>query len=170
MPVVELLASHHERKGFDCGIPALNEFLQRQARQNADRHVGVTHVLVAEPGSSRVLGYYTLVTRTVERDLIAQGGLPRGPIDVALLGKLAIDLEFQGQGWGKRLLLRAMRQTAEAAKTVGIFALVLDAQDEQARGWYLSLDWGFQALLDNPNHLYLPVGTIQALKLTDDDD
>lgn len=127
-------------------------------------------MLVAEVGASRVMGYYTLVTRTVERETIPQGGLPRGSIGVALLGRLAVDREFQRQGWGKRLLLRAMRQTAEAAKTVGIFALVLDAQDEQARGWYLSLDWGFQALLDNPNHLYLPVGTIQALKLTDDDD
>ena len=167
MPVVERLQAHHDRKGFDCGKEALNRFLQTQARQNADRNVGVTHVVVAAPGESRILGYYTLVTRTIESRIIPVRKLPTGPIGVVLLGRLAVDTGLQGQGIGRMMLLRALRQTEEAARDIGIFALVLDALDEDARRWYLSLDWGFSALLDDPNHLFMPVDTIRELRLSE---
>ncbi|WP_309710681.1 GNAT family N-acetyltransferase [Armatimonas sp.] len=165
MSVVELLQPHHDRKSFDCGKESLNRFLQQQARQNADRNVGVTHVVVAESGDSKILGYYTLVTRTVESQIVPAKKLPSGPVGVVLLGRLAVDKDAQGQGLGKRMLLRAMKQTEETSRTIGIFALVLDALDEQARSWYLSLGWGFEALLDDPNHLFLAVETIRALSL-----
>ena len=77
MPVVELLQGYHDRQTFSCGNAALDEFLRRQARQNADRNLGVTHVVVASPGAPRVLGYYTLVTRTVESAVIPSKGLHR---------------------------------------------------------------------------------------------
>ena len=170
MPVVELLQAHHDRKRFNCGKPSLNEFLQRQARQNADRNVGVTHVIVAAMGDTRILGYYTLVTRTVDSTILPDNKkLPRGPIGVVLLGRLAVDKEFQGQGLGKHMLLRAIRQTEQAVREIGIYALVLDALDEEARAWYLGLNFGFETLLDDPNHLFLPVGTIRQLGLSGDE-
>ena len=166
MSVVELLQAHHHRKGFDCGKPALNEFLQKQARQNADRNVGVTHVVVPEAGSTRILGYYTIVTRTIESAIVPDNKkLPRGPLGVVLLGRLAVDKNAQGQGLGKRMLLRALRQTEQAARDIGIYALVLDALDEEARSWYLRLHFGFETLTDDPNHLFLPVSVIQQLGL-----
>ena len=54
-----------------------------------------------------------------------------------------------------------MQQVARADDEIGICALVLDAIDEKARNWYLSLNAAFQTLLDDPNHLYLPVETIR---------
>ena len=63
------------------------------------------------------------------------------------------------------MLLRAMRQTDEASRSIGIYALVLDALDDDARKWYLGLGWGFEALTDSENHLYLPVETIRSLEL-----
>ena len=168
MHIVELLQAHHDRKSFDCGKPSLNEFLQKQARQNADRNVGVTHVVVAESGSERILGYYTLVTRTIESTLIPDNKkLPRGPLGVVLLGRLAVDKSAQGQGLGKRMLLRAIRQTEQAAREMGIYALVLDALDEDARSWYLRLNFGFEALSDDPNHLFLPISTLRQLGISD---
>jgi GNAT superfamily N-acetyltransferase len=167
MPVIELLQNHHDRNKFDCGKESLNLFLQRQSRQNAVRNVGITHVVVAAPGDSRILGYYTLVTRTVESSVIPAKKLPPGPIGVVLLGRLAVDRIAQGQGIGKRMLLRAMSHTEQAARSIGIFALVLDALDEQARNWYLHLKWGFEALLDDPNHLFLAVDTIRELGLSE---
>jgi len=161
MPVVELLQPFHDRKVFDCGKPVLNEFLQRHARQNADRNVGVTHVVVASSGSPHILGYYTLVTRTVDSGVVPT----KGPVAVVLLGRLAVDQRFQGQGIGKLMLLRALRQTAEASLVIGIHALVLDALDDHAREWYMSLGWGFQALRDDSRHLFLPIGTIRKLGL-----
>jgi GNAT superfamily N-acetyltransferase len=167
MPVVERLQGYHDRKGFDCGKDSLNQFLQKQARQNADRNVGVTHVVVAAPGDSKILGYYTLVTRTLESSVVPVKKLPAGPIGVVLLGRLAVDKGSQGQGIGKMMLLRAMAHTEEAARNIGIFALVLDTLDEDAQRWYTSLGWGFEALLDDPNHLFLPIGTIRELGLTE---
>ena len=166
MPVVELLQAHHDRQTFDCGNAALNEFLRRQARQNADRNLGVTHVVVASAGDSRVLGYYTLVIRTVESGIVSSKGLPRGSIGVVLLGRLAVDRNLQRQGIGRLMLMRALRQTEEAARVIGVFALVLDAVDEAARDWYLGLGWGFQALLDDSRHLFLPVAAIRELGLS----
>lgn len=159
--VFEILQSHHDRQGFDCGHPALNAFLQKQARQNADRNLGVTHVAVEPAGDSKILAYYTLVTRTVDREIIPAKKLPSGEIGVVLLGRLATDNTAKRHGLGRLCVTRATLQVARAAKQIGIFALVVHAIDEPARNWYLSLNLGFQALLDDPNHLFLPVETIR---------
>ena len=166
MPIVELLQSHHDRTGFDCGNTLLNNFLRHQARQNMDRNVGVTHVVVEFEGDTKIIGYYTLVTRTVDREVIPATRLPSGPIGVVLLGKLAVDISAQRRGLGKRMLIRSMKQTLSAATEVGIFALVVHAIDETAKEWYLGLDWGFEQLLDDPNHLYISIKTLQQLEFS----
>lgn len=119
MPFVEFLASYHNRAGFDCGKEPLNRFIREIAKQNADRNLGVTQVIVPEAGSSEIIAYYTLVTRTVETQSLPERSLPRGEVGVILLGRLAVDLRYQGQGIGKRILLRAMADTANAAKRLG---------------------------------------------------
>jgi GNAT superfamily N-acetyltransferase len=165
VPFVEFLTSHHDRAGFDCGKEPLNRFLRETARQSADRNLGVTQVVVAEPGSTAILGYFTLVTRIVESAALEEKRLPRGPIGVTLLGRLATDTRYQGQGLGKRMLLRAMAETEAVSRRIGIFALVLDALDEEARAWYLKLDFGFKHVLEDPMRLYVPVTFIQQLDL-----
>ena len=157
----EVLQSHHDRQQFDCGKPALNQFLQRQARQNAERHVGVTHVAVSVPGNAQILAYYTLLTRVVDSVIVPDKKLPRGEIGVALLGRLAVDRSAQGTGLGKLCLLRAMTQVERAAREIGLYALVLDAMDDQVRAWYLGLPFQFEILSDDSNHLILPVTTIR---------
>ena len=142
----------------------MNNFLRHQARQNMDRNVGVTHVVVEAAGDTKILGYYTLVTRTIDRDIIPAKGLPSGPIGVVLLGRLAVDIAAQCRGLGKRMLLRSMKQTLSAATEVGIFALVVNAIDESAKDWYLGLDWGFVQLLDDPHHLYISIKTLKHLE------
>jgi len=103
-----------------------------------------------------------MVTRTVDAAIVPnRRKLPNGSIGVILLGRLAVDKTAQGQGLGQRCLIRAMQQVARAAEDVGIFALVLDAKDDRAGDWYLHLGFGFEPLLDDPNHLYLPVATIR---------
>ena len=164
MPVVELLQTHHDRAGFDCGNASLNNFLRNQARQNMDRNVGVTHVVVATAGDTKILAYYTLVTRTIERVIIPDSRLPNGPIGVVLLGRLAVDSRVQRSGLGKRMLLRAMKQTLIASMDVGIYALVVNAIDDSAKDWYLGLDWGFEQLLDDPHHLYMSIKTLKQLE------
>lgn len=125
----------------------------------------MTHVAVPASGDSRILAYYTLVTRTVDASIISNKKLPGGDIGVILLGRLAVDRTMHRQGLGKLCLLRAISQVDIAAKSIGIYALVLDALDDDARKWYLNLDWGFEAFLDSPTHLYLPTSTIRTLML-----
>jgi hypothetical protein len=159
--VFESLQPHHDRQGFDCGNPVLNEFLRRQARQNADRKLGVTHVAVERKGDTKIFAYYTLVTRTVDREIIPAQKLPSGEIGVVLLGRPAVDNSTKTQGLGRLCVTRAALQVAHAAGQIGIYALVLDAIDERARNWYLGLNLGLQTLLDDPNHLFVPLETIR---------
>ena len=56
-PILEVLDAHHDRAAFDCGEASLNVFLQRQARQNASRNLGVTRVVVPAAGDARILAY-----------------------------------------------------------------------------------------------------------------
>lgn len=166
MSYVEFLAKHHDRAAFDCGKEPLNRFIREQAKQNANRHLGVTHVVAEKPGSSQIQGYFTLVTRTVESVSVpSKKRLPHGPIGVILLGRLAVDSKFQGRQLGRRMLLRSMAEVQRAAQNVGIYALVLDTIDEEAKQWYLNLDFGFQEFPDTPDRLFVPVKFIQQLDL-----
>jgi GNAT superfamily N-acetyltransferase len=165
LPVVEFLAPHHDRVAFDCGKGPLNRYLRETARQNADRNLGVTRVIVPAAAASRIMGYFTLLTRTVEADVLPEKRLPPGGIGVVLLGRLAVDRRYAGQGLGQRMLLRAMAETEAAARRVGIYALVLDAQDGDARSWYLSRDFGFKPILDDPRRLYVTAAFIRQLPL-----
>lgn len=168
LPTFERLAAHHDRAAFDCGEASLNLFLQRLARQNANRNFGVTHVAVAAPGDARVLGYYTLLVRSVERAPWPQASkLPPDGVGVVLLGRLAVAKSAQGQRIGTTMLLRALKQTEVAAQTLGIYALVVDALNDRARQWYLG--FGFEPFTDDPNHLFLTVSAIGELKLNVDE-
>lgn len=167
-PVFEILASHHDRAAFDCGEESLNIFLKRQARQNASRNLGVTHVAVPHLGASQIWGYYTLLVRSVERGVWPRSNkLPADGVGVALLGRLAVDKTSQGKRLGTLMLLRAIEQTERAAQDLGIYALLVEALDDHARSWYLSTGFGFQEHLDNPRHLFLSIETIRQSGLTD---
>lgn len=165
-PFYEPLGAHHDRAGFDCGEASLNEFLKQRARQNAERNLGVTHVAVAARGEAAILGYYTLLVRSIERESFASAKkLPPGEIGVALLARLAVSQSAQGQGLGTQMILRAITQTERAARDLGIYALVVHALNERAKNWYLGLGFGFELLTDNPLHLCLSIGKIRQLGL-----
>jgi hypothetical protein len=167
LPFVAFLSAHHERSGFNCGKEPLNRYLREVARQSADRNLGVTQVIVPELQSPTIMGYFTLLTRTVESDALPERRLPRGAIGVVLLGRLAVDIRYVRQGLGERMLLRAMVETEVAARRVGIYALMLDAVDEEARAWYLARGFGFRAVRDDPRRLYVSIAYIRQLGLSD---
>ena len=168
-PAFERLAAYHDRDRFDCGEESLNAYLRRYARQNADRNLGVTHVAVESPGDTRILGYYTLLSRVVRRDVLPRPSkFPPDGAGVVLLGRLAVDLSAQGKRIGTAMLLRALRQTEAAAQNIGIHALVVNALNDRARAWYLGFE--FQPLADDPHHLFLPVTAIRELGLLGDSD
>ena len=160
-PVVEPLARNHRREGFDCGEPALNDYLHRQATQDMRR--GVSRVYVArERGSSRVLGYYTLSAASFGRKSLPEKEakrLPHYPVPAALLGRLAVDRSCQGQQWGRYLLFDALNRVLHAAETLAVYALVVDAKNDSARTFYER--YGFRRFPDLPSRLFIPIQTLR---------
>ena len=160
---IDPLAKYHDRSAFSCGKPALDKFIQELATQYERRDMGRTFVATLPP-SPAVLGYYTLAAGAVAfENLPSKSGhkLPRHPIPVAHVGRLAVDDTARGQGLGKLLLLDALHRSARLADQAGIFAVEVHALDEEARQFYLK--YGFTSLADDPRHLYLPMKTVRKL-------
>ena len=160
MPMpIELLAAHHQRAGFDCGEPALNEFLQRQAGQLGRKGFGKTYVALAADGL-RVTGFVTLSAGQAQtQSLPAHLKLPRYPVPILRLGRLAVDRSAQGQGTGRQLMAFALQLALDFSKNVGLYAVVIDAKHDQIKDYYQAM--GFQATLDDPLSLYLPLSVLE---------
>ena len=151
------LNNSHDRKSFDCGEPSLNEFLQRYARQSAAKRISKTAVAVAHETATEIFGYHTTLVTTIKIEHIPVK-LGKTGIPSYLLARLAVDLNQQGKGIGEDLLYDVFRRAVLIAEQTGLYAVVLDALNDRAKKFYLS--YGFQELLDDPLHLYLPVETI----------
>jgi GNAT superfamily N-acetyltransferase len=158
---IERLSSAHDRGQFDCGETTLNEYLQRFAGQHDRKGLGRTYVAV-EPGETVVKGYYTISSGAVSFEDVPEN-LPRYPIPVVLLARLAVDRSARGHGLGEMLLIHALKKAAEVSEQLGVHAVVVDALNETARAFYLK--YGFTELLDDPLHLYLPMRKIRQLGL-----
>ena len=158
---IELLQKHHTRADFDCGEESLNAFIKQFARQNSEKGLGRTFVAVL-PGNSRVYGYYTIASGAVRFDMLPDK-LPRYPIPVVLLGRLAVDGIAKGQKLGEGLLLDALKRAVNIADQLGIYAVEVYALSESARTFYQK--YGFVELSDDRLHLHLPLKTIKDLEL-----
>jgi predicted GNAT family N-acyltransferase len=162
--VIERLASHHDRKGFDCGHELLNNFILQLAGQYARKDLGQTYV-ATRPETARVLGYYTISTAHVSYETVPEAmnrGLPRRiRVPVVLLGRLAVDASVQGQGLGAILLGNALERVADLAHGVGIRAITVEAIDDQAVRFYRK--HGFLSLTDDERHLLLPVARVREM-------
>lgn len=158
---IELLSREHNRTGFDCGEISLNTYLSNFARQNQEKGLGRTYVAI-EPGDSTIRGYYTLSAGAVTFDQVPDK-LPRYPVPVAHIGRLAVDIRFQGLGLGEMLLVDALKKTSDAAESLGIYAVEVRALTDNARKFYLK--YGFISMRDDPLHLYIPMKVVRKLQL-----
>lgn len=159
----EALSRRHDRAGFACGVPALDEYLRRYARQNHESGGAKTFVAVTPESPATILGYYTIAPGALDFGTVpaaARKGLGRYEVPVFRLGRLAVSLARQGQGLGGELLVAAGRRALAVAEAVGGVALAIDAKDDRAAGWYER--FGALRLLDDPLKLVLPLATIAA--------
>ncbi|MFO8072150.1 MAG: GNAT family N-acetyltransferase [Polyangia bacterium] len=164
---VRLLRPDDDRSGFESGDIELDRFFRRYAGQNQFRHhIGATYVAVE---GERILGFATVVPGQIEiEDLPAsrKRKLPRYPLPVLRLARLATDRSVRGRGVAKILLGTVLRIAREMADTVGCVGAVVDAKP-QAVGFYQR--YGFEAfdvvegMLDSrpqPQTMFLPIGSI----------
>ena len=133
--------SLHDRANFDCGVPALNDYLARQAALDMQRKASGCWVITAQAGSKTVLGYYTLSAEAIEAvDLpempkAISKKLPRyRRFGAALLGRLAVDQSQQGQGIGELLLMDAFYRCL--VMDIPVVVIVVDPKDLKAAAWY----------------------------------
>lgn len=153
-----LLTETHDIDRFDCGTPALNDWLRRRALINQLNNASRTFVACA--ADAGVVAYYSLATGSVERSF-APGSVRRNmpdPIPVIVLGRLAVDQSAQGKGLGKALLRDAMFRVVRVSTEVAVRALVVHALTGDVVPFYRSL--GFMPAEGDPLLLFLPIQTI----------
>jgi GNAT superfamily N-acetyltransferase len=137
--LIEPIAKRHDRKRFDCGEPEVTRFLREQALQDQGKELSRTMVLVDEEADqSRIVGYYTLLIIQVRQEEVPSDAPPRirRPIPVMLLGQMGVDKEYQGRGYGERLLMSAQANVHEVSRGAAVRGMVLDAKTESLVGWY----------------------------------
>lgn len=147
----ELLDETHRLDAFDCGKPALNAWLTGFARSNQTR--GFTRVLVVHDERA-VVGYYGLAPSIIQPNSAPRAirtGRPPDPIPCLLIGQLAVDQRYAGQGIGSGLVKDALRRCVAGAEIVAGRAVVVRAIDAEAERFWQS--WGFIPARDNPSVL-----------------
>ena len=130
------LAEAHRLDSFRCGKPELEFWLKQRARKNQLEAASRTFVVCA---GNEVVGYYALSAGAVLHETVP-GNVRRNmpePIPVAVLGRLAVHSDWNGQGVGAGLLKDAVLRTARLAEEIGIRALLCHAIDENAKKFYL---------------------------------
>ncbi|MCK6434520.1 MAG: GNAT family N-acetyltransferase [Burkholderiaceae bacterium] len=133
----EPLAAQHLLEGFDCGKPALNDWLLRHARQAHGSGSAKTFVVAEDDG--RVAGYFSLTVGqvdTLEAPERIRKGMGQYPLPVVILARLAVSIHDQGRGIGFGLLQDAIRRTMLIAEQAGIRAMLTHPIDEEAASFY----------------------------------
>ncbi|MCA8912421.1 MAG: GNAT family N-acetyltransferase [Planctomycetes bacterium] len=161
MPV-EPLGKKHDRRNFQCGVPALDRYFRELAGQHDRRGVAAVYVLPGDDGK-RVIGYYTLSNLSVRLEVLPNAlmkGLPgHQELPAFLIGRLAVDEDFMGQGHGAYLLADALHRCTEYRHLSGALFIVVDAKDETSAEFYAC--HGFVRLTDDPNRLAIAMKTVE---------
>jgi GNAT superfamily N-acetyltransferase len=132
---VELLSNEHDVEEFDCDNQELDAWLLHTAPVAALAGTAATYVLCR---GSRAVGYYALAMGSIAHQS-APSRLRRGmpdPVPVVLLARLALDRSEQGAQLGGYLLVDALRRCVRGGREFGARAVVVDAIDDRATGFY----------------------------------
>ncbi len=157
------LDSKHKKSEFSCGNTYLDNYIQKQAKQDIKRKLSACFVMSNE--ASEIKGFYTLSNAGIPREVIPEEirkKLPRAydSLPVTLLGRLAINEKNKGQGLGKLLLIDALKRSLEVSKVIGSMAVIVDPIDENAVKFYDR--FGFISLPDSEK-MFLSMKTIEQL-------
>jgi predicted N-acetyltransferase YhbS len=153
------LDSSHKKASFSCEEQSLTDYIQKHARRDVERNVALCFVHGDESGI--VKGYYTLSNDSVDRELLPnelKKKMPYKNLPVTLLGRLARDIQFKGQGIGELLLADALKRAYQASSGSASFAVVTDPINEKAKSFYES--FGFVAL--ESGRMFITMETIKA--------
>jgi GNAT superfamily N-acetyltransferase len=151
------LTSEHDLSGFDCGEPALNDWLRHRALKNESRF-SRTYVVCE---GNLVVAYFCILAGAVER-AAAPGKVRRNAPDtipVSVIGRLAVSRDHAGKGLGADILSDALRRIAVASQSIGIGAVLVHAKDEAAKRFYVKCA-EFIEYPEDSRTLFLPIETV----------
>ncbi len=158
----EPIRKHHNVEAFDCGEPALNEFLRRHARKSHESGGSKTFLAIDDSDGKTILGFYSLSPATLLYSATPENlesGLAGNGIPAFRLTQRSVDRPVQGRGLAGQLLLAAGRRCVLASAEVGGAAMLIEARSERLAAWYAN--YGAMPLLDAPLTLLLPLKTIE---------
>lgn len=156
------------KSGFSSGVEALDRYFSQHALKNDAAGIGRTFVLRRDSqgsGLPNVLGFYTLSMASAESASIGealQKKLPKYPMPVALIGRLASDHRARGQRLGEALLLDALQRVVDASDSLGCVGIIVDAKDQNAETFYAKYDFTTLAAEGWPRRMFLPIATARA--------
>ncbi|MGY3447167.1 GNAT family N-acetyltransferase [Bradyrhizobium sp. USDA 4473] len=156
---IEKLDRTHAVEPFTCGQPELDRFLVRHALSAQQSNSSQTYIALA---GQEIVGFYTIVAGEVHHANAPERvvkGMPRHPIPLLVLARLAVHSSAQGRGIGAGLLLDALGRTLQVADVVGIRALAVHAKDDQAAAFYRH--FGFAPSPTDPRHLFMIIKDIR---------
>jgi GNAT superfamily N-acetyltransferase len=162
---IDLLNSSLNKKDFKCGKEMLDNYLHTQASQDVRRKLCVVFAMFE---GTIIKGYYTLSNASIPAEMIPEGikkMMPRSyqALPVTLLGRLAIDKKFSGQGLGGILLLDALKRSYKiASQSLGSIGVIVDPLDTEALAFYEK--FGFIILPDS-GKMFMPMADIAQLDL-----
>jgi GNAT superfamily N-acetyltransferase len=157
------LNSSHKKEKFSCGKTLPDNYLHKQAKQDVKRKLSACFILEGE--DYNVKGYYTLSNSSINRVLLPESIIKKLPqsysyLPVTLLGRLAVDNSYQGQGLGELLILDALKRSYDISDSVGSMAVIVDPIDEGATMYYGK--YGFVCLPDS-HRMFILMDTAKLL-------
>ncbi len=157
---VSLDKKRHDRKRFDCGVKALNNYLRMMANQQSHKDNARTFILEDNTNPNYIMGYYTLTM--IAMDLTA---LPlelqkkhQNASSAGLIARLAVDKRYKKNGFGEWLLVDALQKLLDASDLVAFPFIIVDAKDG-ASDFYKK--FGFLSFLDEDNKLFITVDSVR---------
>ena len=159
--VIQPLNNKHTRPKFHSGTASLDDYIQKQARQDVKRRISRVFVATSKEQPNTIMGYYTLSSLSIELSQLPEAlarKLPRHPVPAALLGRLAVNKADQGHGIGSMLLADAIKRTLSVSEEIAIYAMVVDSIDKRAQRFYEQ--FGFSPLSSGSRRLYLQLKSL----------
>lgn len=166
---IRALREADDRTAFRSGDSDLDRFFHRFAGQNQfPHHLGVTYVAAED---RRILGFATVASGHVEIEGLptaARAKLPRYPLPVLRLARLAVDASAAGAGLGKALLRFVLELADRMAEDYGCVGVIVDAKpsaiDFYAKYGFIQVEAveGQADARPRPTPMFLPTRAIKA--------
>lgn len=167
---VELDRAVHDRAGFSCGKPSLDQFIKSQALQHKKAGTSTTLVLPAtetnSDGKSPIIAFFAASFTSIERTTLPekiQKSLPHYPVPAFLIAQLAVDERKAGEGFGGITLVNAIRYLCAVHESLPAVAIIVDCLDEDAQRFYAHYGFEFLCEVRGRQRWFMPIKTALAV-------